>query len=437
MTTTHGPAPAASSAFVAYPPSQPPFMRPLPDVPADTPAYEPAYGSQSGAGGPPQYAPIQPLPDGAYEPLMYGAGAPVCHAPAATWFAGLYGLVMTRDDSDKVWLSYDSADIRDRVLTTHDAAPDWGGGFETRFGRSYGNCAWEVAYWGLFPDQQESNVIATQVVGDLDTILHFDSIYYDPGIGDTLVSSLYFGAERHRVLRNYEFHNVELNFLAGNYLLPCGNPCGACEAGVCGGKHGCHHRAGLCSVGNRFRLGWSAGVRFIKFDDDFLYSADFGDITFTGAPEEIHYGIDVENYLVGFQVGGRADACLWGRLTGVAETRFGVFGNHIRHHSRIYGLYGAAFVDDAASPYDGRPVDISSTKNDVALLGELRLGLDYQITRCWSVALGYRALAVAGVALSTDQIPRDFVAALDSLDHVDSRGSLLLHGGYFGVEYNY
>jgi len=175
----------------------------------------------------------------------------------------------------------------------------------------------------------------------------------------------------------------------------------------------------------------------MKFDDDFLYSADPLGTGFAGGPEEVHYGIDVENHLIGFQVGGRADYCLSKAMTAFVDTKVGIYGNHITHRSAIYSANGFAEITDLNSPHLGEQVAIESTKDDVSLVGELRVGMDYRFARCWSGSLGYRAVGISGVALSTNQVPVDFIGALDSLHYVDSNGSLILHGGYAGLEYNY
>jgi hypothetical protein len=77
---------------------------------------------------------------------------------------------------------------------------------------------------------------------------------------------------------------------------------------------------------------------------------------------------------------------------------------------------------------------VNSHKKDVSFVGEIRLGGDYWFTPNWRISGGYRALGITGVALSTNQIPRDLQGIDDVID-VDTNGSLILHGGYFGTEF--
>lgn len=359
------------------------------------------------------------------DPIQTQIGSPAHCATCAvvqrrgSWYGGISGLVMTRDRADNVWLSYDQADIRDRSLNSNDADFPYAGGFGFNLGR-YFNCgrnSIQVAYWGVFSDVAEANAYGPDQAVGLDTILHFDVLAYDPGTGPQFIGdppgggpgggAFHFDAERHRVQRDYEIHNIELSLLGHCYQVGC------------------------CPL----TLGWTAGVRFLRFDESFLYSTDPVDAVFTGAPEELHYGIDTENNLIGVQIGGRADYCLGNRFTLFADTKAGLFGNHVSHNSRIYGSNGSAYVNDPASPYYLQDVNIDSTKDDVAILGQLAVGGNWCINRCWTLGVGYQAIGVSGVALATHQIPRDFIAALDSLRAVDSSGGLILHGGFLRLEY--
>jgi hypothetical protein len=338
-----------------------------------------------------------------------GCYSPVC----GNWFGGAYGLIMTRDWENNVWFSYDTNDIRRRVLTSRDADMGWEGGFETRLGK-YFNCgqnAFEAVYWGVFPCLPEANVYAADMAGDLNTILHFDDLDYDPGTGAQPVSTFFFQAETHRLVRSYQFHNVELNVL-GN--------CNGCDTGC-----------------RKFRMGWAAGVRYFRFDEGLDYASDVVDTQFNGDPEEVHYNIDVLNQLIGFQVGGRVDYSPWGCFSTFVDSKVGLYGNHIKHRQSLGGSNGFAFVSDPLDPFFNTPIDINTSKDDVAMIAELSMGGSYQVTRAVSITGGYRAVALTGVALSTNQIPVDYIAAIDSLRAVDSNGSLILHGAYAGLEFNY
>ena len=175
------------------------------------------------------------------------------------------------------------------------------------------------------------------------------------------------------------------------------------------------------------------GVRWFQFDERLAFTA-FGDTAaFPLATETFSYQSDVTNDLVGFQLGARNELCLSNRLRGFFGVSTGIFNNRIttrQNFSDANGV-GASLTD---GPSTGQEYDFSDTKDDVAILGELDAGVTYQVTQRARARFGYRALGVAGIALAADQIPVDFRRTARAQD-ANSNGSLLLHGGYAGLEF--
>src|SRR5690606_11490643 len=98
---------------------------------------QPAYGSGY----------LQPTAD------CYGGacGDDLMAACSPRWFGGVYGLYMTRDDSNHLCFSYDTDNWNYQPLTSRTVDWDWRGGVEARIGHMFG-CNWglEAVYWGLF-----------------------------------------------------------------------------------------------------------------------------------------------------------------------------------------------------------------------------------------------------------------------------------------------
>ena len=88
------------------------------------------------------------------------------------------------------------------------------------------------------------------------------------------------------------------------------------------------------------------------------------------------------------------------------------------------------------SPAIGRELPVRSDKDDIAFLGELRLGGSYDITCNWRAVAAYRAVAIAGMATSTDQIPDEFTNA-EYVGIIDSDNSMIVHGLQVGAECRY
>jgi hypothetical protein len=81
-------------------------------------------------------------------------------------------------------------------------------------------------------------------------------------------------------------------------------------------------------------------------------------------------------------------------------------------------------------------MNVNSSKNDVAFLGEMRLGGGYLITPHWRGTLAYRVICVGGIAQTVDQIKPAYTNAADTA-RINSDGSMLIHGIQAGFEFNY
>ena len=176
-----------------------------------------------------------------------------------------------------------------------------------------------------------------------------------------------------------------------------------------------------------------AGVRYFKFDEDFIFrTSTTGD--FSSNVNDIYYDIDVDNDLVGVQLGGNIEFCLFPCWTISGGTRLGVYGNQMNQRSRIFGTEANAYAN--VGPNTGQDFDLSSTKTDVSFLGQFDLGLNYRLNCHWDFGVGYRVVAVNGVALAPEQIPLD-LSRYQDVNAIDSNSGLILHGAYFRARYNF
>jgi hypothetical protein len=67
---------------------------------------------------------------------------------------------------------------------------------------------------------------------------------------------------------------------------------------------------------------------------------------------------------------------------------------------------------------------------------QIDVGVDWQLSRNWSARVGYRVVALTGVALADDQFPQ-YIVDMPEIAHIDSHSSLLLHGAFAGLTYNF
>ncbi len=242
-----------------------------------------------------------------------------------------------------------------------------------------------------------------------------------------------------RVSRREEYHNAELNLLSGPLTSAstsgsCGGACGAgsCRPAGLFGAGACFGRGNRGRCGSRWVANWVFGFRFFKFDEDISIFMDRDDNLVGSTDFEINHDIDIENNLYGFQLGTDMNYGFTNCLHLEVGSKFGVYWNHATQDQLIYNLQGPAFV------LPGTPQDftVSSQEDDVAFLGELRVGFAYKVGSHFRFTSGYRAVAASGVATALGQLRQGrTLGSLASVADIDTDESLVLHGAYVGTEF--
>jgi len=305
--------------------------------------------------------------------------------------------------------------------------------------------------------------------------------YYDyqaPVDGDSVND---IRVEAVRVTQTFQVQNLELNFwrfgsqgvgpttgaaacggggsafASGNIRRKVGDAiagynqgdCGGCNNGCYGGSCGCDpcgSDAYACAAPaprTRFFMNGLAGVRYLRVDETFRNAVFFrgaadtdpytGNMPTTGAAAErvIFHDIETDNDLLGFQLGCSMNCLVGCRWTLFCDTNFGIYGNQIDQYQRVFSPGGGPirFIGDSGN------AAVRSSKEDVAFLGELRCGAGYQVSPRCRLTGAYRVIGVSGVALSTQNIQTPLNDA--AFGHIDSNGSLVVHGFQGGVEFKY
>ena len=299
---------------------------------------------------------------------------------------------MMRDNATNQALTSNAAS--ETVLSTRDADMDTSGGVEISLGKTLEDKTQriETVYWGLFT--RGDSAVANDAGSELNSLLNISGLSYN-GFGNPL-SAVFNSSATQSLTRTFEYHNVEWNFTSDMY-----------------------NKDRTQSV----RL--LAGFRYFKADDRFNLNID-----------DVAYSVSDDNHLFGAQVGA-----LWTKRKGRKMTyhigvKTGVFFNAIDHRTKILGAAGHAFVEDPAIMNWRDDFNEYSKKTDMSFLGQLELGFDYLLTPSCQLTAGYRVMGVTGMAFATDQIPASFAeAALGQ--PVTSDGSLIMHGAYIGVDWNF
>jgi hypothetical protein len=329
------------------------------------------------------------------------------------WFGSVSGLIMSRNHANSFISTVDALNANNALLNSDQASAGWTGGYQVQIGRRFScNTAVEATYWSLAPMDGSASVSSAATPGPFDAAFDTANLTFNGvAAGD------YFNNAHQQLLTRRDLtRNLEVNawYNAPNY------------------------------GGSRCQFSWLGGVRWFQFDERLIFGSlsggggavpaanNFGD---NGGASEAYLRINTNNNLVGFQLGGNFDF-LWGpRLRFFSTPKFGVYGNHMSQSASIYTGNG---INALASPPGGvaGTYPFNATKDDVAVLAQMDLGLKYQLTARWRVSAAYRIVAVSGVALGDHQVPAD-VSQYQLFQTIQSNGNLLLHGAVFGLEANF
>lgn len=331
------------------------------------------------------------------------------------WFVSLRGLVMGRNETDNVWTSYEWDNEANQVLKTNDVETSWEGGGEITFG--WRNCCagmgLEVTYWTL------GNFSGSALACDVGTPFQTGLVEFESPVGwvgPTSAFGIFMQAQEHRLYRENEIHDLELNVFSTRLVDPSCSP---------------------------LTIDWNAGIRWFRFRENLAWDALAGthwdpDVTwgYDGGRYQAHLEDDVKNDLIGFQFGFDADMRLGHRCKLFASPKFGIYNNHIRHHFELYrgdGVSGECMDNDGnllgCYPFD-------SSDDVLSFITELDLGLECQITHRISATIGYRVLVATDVALADNQIPFYWNDVPEAED-IDSNNDLILHGAFAGLNLNF
>ena len=357
---------------------------------------QPAYSA------PVYSAPVYSAP--VYQSAVYSAPVAVNTGrsrPRRNYTFGITGLNFQRDYEDNRLLARNPSGD---TLFTNDADEQNFDGYGVNFAsRNQRGGGFEVAYWALNPGRAAATLtgfnVATNIRG-FDRLTHVSS-------GRDLLD-IYSNTISQTITRDTDINNLEFNFLRNG-----------------GTFHTKRKRTGFYEL--------LAGFRWFQFDESLQYSASIDTNQFPLVPPDFFYNLEARNTLLGFQLGARNELCISPKLRLFSGFKGGLFNNNINTLQNLTDGNGEiAQVNSGLAA--GSPFSYEDEKNDLAFLGEIDLGILYHLSNRARIRLGFRALGVSGVALAADQIPFDF-SDPDELLRANSNGSLILGGGYYGIEF--
>jgi hypothetical protein len=336
------------------------------------------------------------------------------------WFGSAAGIIMTRDNSNKLWTSFNVLNDAQQVLNTQQAGANWQGGGQIMFGRWFGCCnpcggciapryGFQVVYWGLAPMHGFASIRNDGNI--LNTPIDLGWITLGPANNPTQFNATQFfdNAHEHRIWRTDGIQNLEINLL---------------------------QRVSFFDGAPRLMFTNLAGVRYFRFSDNVVFGSvagghNFGD---NGGADEAYLANKVINNMAGIQIGTRLDYFVVPRLRLFAAPTVGVLGNHLTSTSQLYsgnGLQGYNNFTGAPVPYNS-----NGSKTTASLLSQIDVGLGWQVTPRFSVFGSYRAVAISRVGQADNQFT-PFLADAAGIKDIQTNGDLILHGAVIGGQWNY
>jgi hypothetical protein len=172
------------------------------------------------------------------------------------------------------------------------------------------------------------------------------------------------------------------------------------------------------------------GVRYVKFEDeinDFLNQE--APPPFIGDPavfttDRINI-VDIENNLIGFQIGLRHD--LWRPMRRLSLEGFvnaGVYYNRIKYSNFMGELsrrQAAAIPDSFSGVFNNDVRELS----EISYIGEASLSGVCRLNKCWALRAGYQALWITDLHIAEDAYLNNGIESRD----------LFFHGWHAGVEH--
>ena len=130
------------------------------------------------------------------------------------------------------------------------------------------------------------------------------------------------------------------------------------------------------------------------------------------------YRIDTDNDLIGGQYGAEFLLPLFGRLLITTRLKAGVYLNAAEQETQI--------IDSAILRLATKDTD-----DEVAVVGEINVGVNFKVNHILSVRGGYNFLWVDGLALAAEQ---GYPVGLTGVAPINDNGGLFYHGFNVGVQ---
>ncbi len=330
------------------------------------------------------------------------------------WYSSFSVLALTRSPGRRLWTSSEQFPNEAIQLGNTDIPTAWSWGGEVQLGRRFCcNCtpyALETTFWTTTAITGEQTTTSSLGEGTLiATPLQTDNINFNlPGGLIVPATSIFNNALSSTVSRRDEFYNVEVNLVREKMAWCCDS---------------------------NWEIGWSLGVRFFRFEESLSVSAISPVACVDGA--DAFFSDTVTNNLIGPQIGFDLAYDLGCNVRLFLTPKFGIYGNCVDSNFRAQARQGSGAYVDGSNTITGYPdFPAHGANTGVAFLTQIDLGMDWQMSQHWGARFGYRVVAITGLGLADDEFPQ-YLVDTPEMANPQHNSSLVLHGAFLGLTYNY
>jgi hypothetical protein len=406
------PQPASESSAVSNLLNEPNAMSAPPTVPSVMPPggyiKEPGNCEGCGAGGC-----GSGLGFGCGHGCGSGCGCGGCGDCCSHWFFALDALYMGRNKPRDVYTSAEANNF-DRQGIFNEF--DWTPGAQAVLGYRFGCCCeWAVlaTYWGLAEGSSDGG---PGIPGPYVSPFTFGltDILGTTGGGGTngyqTANNYTDNSPNHHTWRNYQAQDVEVSL----------------SRNLCGGECNC------------FGVDFLGGFRWFRFQDGLIWNSQRANDGSAYANDSLYLNDHVTNDLLGGQIGFNASYRVCNCVRVFLTPMVGLYDNHTTLDYNVYTVSSITRQQYQASSqtYSNPNYPIHATNDGFAVLTQVDLGLDWQITPHFGTQIGYRLVAATGIATPDDQIPA-YGNDTQAIANIQQDGSLILHGAFAGLTINW
>jgi hypothetical protein len=370
-----------------------------PNAPSQ-PAYDCGYAGCN-AGYPNGYC--SPCNPGTYRGDVCGGESCGCNLDCdgcSPWYASFSAIGLGRSDGKRLWTSFETGNNVNQLTNTQDAQVPWAWGGEVQIGR-YFCCGCEPwAVQGTFwMTESVDGYRSTTNPNTVSTPLQVTDLMFQT---DRTADLWFEGAAEHRLWRRDRYYDGEISLVRVPTSTGDGSP---------------------------WDLGWNVGFRYFRFGENLIFGSRQIGGTWESAGAA-YLNDSISNDLFGVQIGFELGCHVADNVRLYISPKTGIYNNNM--HQTFQAYLGDGSV--GTTPYG--PFPTSATRDDIAFLTQIDLGVDWQFSRNWGAQVGYRVILLNGIAEGDDQFPQ-YIVDIPEIQHIDNHSSLILHGAFAGVTYRF